>query len=171
MDPHLRKHQPAATFSARPAGGAVDREIDAAGGLTQADRVGEIRLDPIGGVDEVAGPGAPRHPANALAVPREPPGGHATPSDQAAVRTQGPASVTATVCSTCADRLASAVTTVQPSWSILTSAPPTFSIGSIASTIPGRSRRPDPSRPWFGTLGGSCMARPMPCPTNSRTTE
>jgi len=28
---------------------------------------------------------------------------------------------------------------------------------------------PWPSRPWFGTLGSSCMARPMACPTNSRT--
>lgn len=54
--------------------------------------------------------------------------------------TSGPSAVTATVCSQCAESLPSAVTTVQPSPSTRTSCVPRFTIGSIASTIPGCSR-------------------------------
>lgn len=45
----------------------------------------------------------------------------------------GPDSVIATVCSTCADRFASAVTTVRLSLSVRVFAVPTFTFGSIAT--------------------------------------
>src|SRR5690349_2733507 len=86
------------------------------------------------------------------------------------VNTSGSASVTAMVCSKCAARLPSRVTAVQPSSSTFTSQLPIVTIGSMASTMPGRSWGPRPGSPKFGTCGSSCSARPMPCPTNARTT-
>src|SRR6266480_1071982 len=87
------------------------------------------------------------------------------------VSTSGSPSVTATVCSKCAAKLPSLVTAVQPSSRILTSQLPIVIIGSIASTIPGRSCGPRPGSPKFGTCGSSCRARPIPCPTKARTTD
>src|SRR5207244_1681658 len=87
------------------------------------------------------------------------------------VSTSGSPSVTATVCSKCAAKLPSLVTAVQPSSRILTSQLPIVIIGSIASTIPGRSCEPRPGSPKFGTCGSSCRARPIPCPTKARTTD
>src|SRR3989449_8643362 len=60
------------------------------------------------------------------------------------VRTTGPAAVQARVCSKCAERLRSAVTTVHWSSSVRVSGPPTLTIGSIAMP------RPSP----IGGLGG-----------------
>src|SRR5712691_849912 len=87
------------------------------------------------------------------------------------VNTSGSPSVTATVCSKWAARLPSFVTAVHPSSRILTSQLPIVTIGSIASTMPGRSCGPRPGSPKFGTWGSSWSARPMPCPTNARTTD
>src|SRR5947208_321561 len=87
------------------------------------------------------------------------------------VSTSGSPSVTATVCSKWAARLPSLVTAVHPSSRILTSQLPIVTIGSIASTIPGLGCGPRPGSPKFGTWGSSCSARPMPCPTNARTTD
>src|SRR2546426_3890378 len=87
------------------------------------------------------------------------------------VRTSGSASVTAIVCSKCAARLPSRVTAVHPSSRTFTSQLPIVTIGSIASTMPGRSWGPRPGSPKFGTWGSSCSARPIPWPTNARTTE
>src|SRR5438445_9869605 len=87
------------------------------------------------------------------------------------VSTSGPLSVTAIVCSKWAARLPSLVTAVHPSSRILTSQLPIVTIGSIASTMPGRSCGPRPGSPKFGTWGSSWSARPMPCPTNARTTD
>src|SRR5256712_3303965 len=86
------------------------------------------------------------------------------------VSTSGSPSVTATVCSKWAARLPSLVTAVHPSSRILTSQLPIVTIGSIASTIPGRSCGPRPGSPKFGTLGSSWSAPPMPFPTKARTT-
>src|SRR3990170_759863 len=86
------------------------------------------------------------------------------------VSTSGPDSVTATVCSKCAARLPSSVTAVQRSASTRTPQCPIVTIGSIASTIPGRRSGPFPGSPKFGIWGSSCSSRPMPCPTNARTT-
>lgn len=58
------------------------------------------------------------------------------------VRIRGSPSVTATVSSTCADKLPSAVTTVQPSGFVTTANPPALTIGSMANTIPGRNSGP-----------------------------
>src|SRR5688572_8251954 len=66
---------------------------------------------------------------------------------QGTVRTSGPSSVTAMVCSTWADRLPSRVTTVQPSSRVRVSGPPTFTMGSTANTIPARSSGPFPGGP------------------------
>src|SRR5688572_23703152 len=52
------------------------------------------------------------------------------------VRTQGPLSVTAMVCSKWAERLRSLVTAVHPSSSTSTSGEPAFTIGSTAMTRP-----------------------------------
>ena len=58
------------------------------------------------------------------------------------VNTIGPVGVTHSMCSHCADRLWSLVTTVQPSSSSRTRADPAVSMGSMASTMPGRRRGP-----------------------------
>src|SRR6184192_1214732 len=99
--------------------------------------------------------------------------GHATWTERPVrlVRTSGSVSVTAIVCSKWAARLPSLVTAVHPSSRILTSQLPIVTIGSIASTIPGLSCGPRPGSPKFGTWGSSWSARPMPCPTNARTTD
>ena len=52
-----------------------------------------------------------------------------------------------------------------------TPGPPKLTIGSIARTSPGSSFGPSPGRPKLGTCGSSCNEVPIPCPTNSRTTE
>ena len=67
-----------------------------------------------------------------------------------AVSTHGPSAVIATVCSKCAARLPSAVTTVQPSSSRTVSGPPSTTIGSMASAMPGRSRGPAARPPVVG---------------------
>ena len=59
-----------------------------------------------------------------------------------AVRISGPSSVMATVCSKCADTLASAETTVQPSASVFVFPVPRFTIGSMAITVPTLRRMP-----------------------------
>ena len=59
-----------------------------------------------------------------------------------AVRMRGPSSVTATVCSKCALRFPSTVTTVHLSGSVRVFAEPTFTIGSMASVIPASSFGP-----------------------------
>ena len=53
----------------------------------------------------------------------------------------------AIVCSAWADRLPSAVTTLQPSSSIRVSGRPAFTMGSTANTMPGRSFGPRPGGP------------------------
>src|SRR5262249_42862290 len=67
------------------------------------------------------------------------------------LNTYGPCSTIATECSKCADRLPSEVTAVQPSSFTCTSAPPAFSMGSMASTMPSRRRMPRSGCPKFGT--------------------
>ena len=64
-----------------------------------------------------------------------------------AVRIHGPADVTATECSKCADRLPSDVTAVQPSASTFTEGRPMLTIGSMARTMPSASRGPRPAGP------------------------
>src|SRR5437588_911802 len=92
-------------------------------------------------------------------------------SGESLVRTIGPSSPTATVCSKCADGLWSRVRTVHPSASMTTSEVPMLTIGSIASVIPRRSTTPLPGLPKFGICGSSWSLRPIPWPANSRTTE
>jgi anti-sigma regulatory factor (Ser/Thr protein kinase) len=60
------------------------------------------------------------------------------------VRMRGPSSVTATVCSQCAARDPSVVTTVHSSSRILVRVVPRVSIGSMASTEPAASSGPRP---------------------------
>src|SRR6266850_2665142 len=60
--------------------------------------------------------------------------------DHGRVRTLGPSSVTAMVCSQWLDSFPSRVTTVQPSGSVSTSCVPRLIIGSMARTMPGRMR-------------------------------
>src|SRR5262249_11886880 len=86
------------------------------------------------------------------------------------VKTSGPSSVTAIVCSKCAARLPSLVTAVQPSSRMRTSYEPIVTIGSMATTMPGLSCGPWPGSPKFGICGSSCRFRPIPWPTNARTT-
>ena len=64
----------------------------------------------------------------------------ATPPSSA-VSTHGPSGVMATVCSKCAAREPSLVTTVQPSSSSTVAGSPTVTIGSIASARPGHELR------------------------------
>ena len=71
------------------------------------------------------------------------------------VRTSGPLSVTATVCSKCADSEPSFVEIDQRSSAIQTSGPPALIIGSIASVIPSESSGPRPGWPKFGMCGSS----------------
>src|SRR6267143_1015212 len=61
-------------------------------------------------------------------------------SDHGRVKTSGPPSVTAMVCSKWAEYFPSRVTTVQPSPSVRVSCVPMLIIGSTASTRPARSR-------------------------------
>src|SRR5205085_10670288 len=63
------------------------------------------------------------------------------------VKISGPSFVIKTVCSKCADRVPSAVRTVQPSSSKRTSALPMLIIGSIASVMPDFNLGPLPRRP------------------------
>src|SRR5215203_7124132 len=70
----------------------------------------------------------------------------ATPPSSA-VRTHGPSGVIATVCSKCAAREPSLVTTVQPSSSSTVAGSPTVTIGSMARVRPGTSLGPRPGRP------------------------
>ena len=80
----------------------------------------------------------------------------------AAVNTHAPSSVIATECSKCAERLPSAVTTVQPSSNARTAPPPALSIGSMARASPFCKRTPRPAVPKLGTSGRSCIAPPIP---------
>src|SRR2546428_179068 len=86
------------------------------------------------------------------------------------VSTSGPLSVTAMVCSKCAARLPSLVTAVHPSSRMRTSYEPIVTIGSMATTMPFLSCGPWPGSPKFGICGSSCRFRPIPWPTNARTT-
>ena len=70
------------------------------------------------------------------------------------VRTSGPSSVTATVCSVWAAHAPSAVRTLQPSSSTTVSSVPALTMGSMASTLPDRRRGPVP--------GGRCCGPPGP---------
>src|SRR5262245_32102347 len=63
------------------------------------------------------------------------------------LRTTGPSSVMATECSKWAESFRSFVTAVHPSASTSTSCVPALTIGSIASTNPGFSRKPLPGLP------------------------
>src|SRR5687768_14402356 len=72
-------------------------------------------------------------------------GGGCVPVDL--VSTSKPASVTATVCSHCAERLWSLVTMVQPSASSRIPALPALIIGSMVKVMPGSSSSPAPARP------------------------
>src|SRR5436309_11622516 len=63
-------------------------------------------------------------------------------SSSIADKISGPSRPTATVCSKCADSEPSRVATVQPSGRVTTSGPPTFTMGSIASTCPSMSLGP-----------------------------
>src|SRR5919106_3754182 len=62
------------------------------------------------------------------------PANRVVPAGQGRVRTSGPLSVTATVCSKWADSDRSLVTTVQPSSRVSVSAAPALTMGSMAST-------------------------------------
>ena len=62
-----------------------------------------------------------------------------------------PSSVTSSVCSNCADRLPSVVTTVQLSGHCVSFGFPAFTIGSIVNTIPGRIF----PFPWLSALNPS----------------
>src|SRR3954463_12674373 len=73
------------------------------------------------------------------------------------VRIRGPSSVTATVCSQCAAREPSAVTTVHSSSSTTVLVVPRVSIGSIASTEPGARYGPRPGAPSLGRHGSMCI--------------
>ena len=84
--------------------------------------------------------------------------------DDAVVWRGGPSSVTATVCSQCAAREPSLVTTVHSSSSTRVLTVPSVSIGSIASTEPGANSGPRPGTPSLGRNGSMCICRPMPCP-------
>src|SRR6516162_4740207 len=86
------------------------------------------------------------------------------------VKISGSDSVMSTVCSKWADNEPSCVTTVQPSFKIFTPGRPALTIGSMAIVMPGRSFGDDLPSTKFGTWGSSCIERPTPCPTNSRTT-
>src|ERR1017187_8164849 len=90
--------------------------------------------------------------------------------DVSHVKISGSLSVTSTVCSKWADIEPSRVTTVQPSFKIFTSAEPALTIGSIARVMPARSFSSMFRSTKFGICGSSCIERPTPCPTNSRTT-
>src|ERR1051325_8991986 len=81
-----------------------------------------------------------------LDVASEPIGGAGcTPAES--VKTSKPSSVTATVCSHCAERLWSLVTMVQPSASSRIAALPALIIGSTVNVIPGSSASPAPGLP------------------------
>src|SRR5256885_16199313 len=89
--------------------------------------------------------------------------------DHGRVRTWGPFSVTAMVCSQWLESFPSRVTTVQPSGNVSTSCVPRLIIGSMARTIPRRIRgfgcpRAQRESPQFGTCGSSwrCVAMPRP---------
>src|SRR5262249_1419909 len=90
------------------------------------------------------------------------------------VKISGSPLVIRTVCSKWADSEPSIVTTVQPSFNIFISGQPAFTIGSMAIVMPGFSlgefRLSSSGSSKFGTCGSSCIVRPTPCPTNSRTT-
>ena len=86
------------------------------------------------------------------------------------VRLSQPFSVTSTVCSNWAEREPSRVTAVQ--------LPPRFGFltAEVDHGLDGEDHAryrvsPSPFRPKCGTWGGSWKSKPMPCPTNSRTTE
>src|SRR5207237_8783251 len=67
------------------------------------------------------------------------------------VRISGSSFVIRTVCSKCAEGIPSAVRTVHPSSSHLTSDAPMSTIGSLARVLPAFSCRTPPRFPYFGT--------------------
>ena len=71
------------------------------------------------------------------------------------VKISGSPSVTAMVCSQCAEGCPSRVTTVHPSGRNFTLATPAFTIGSMASVMPGRSSGVLPPLTKLGTCGSS----------------
>src|SRR5437773_11785197 len=87
------------------------------------------------------------------------------------VRISGSPFVTRTVCSKCADGSPSAVRTVHPSSSNLTSDTPILIIRSIASVIPAFNFGPLPRLPQLGLRGSSCIFGLTPWRTHSLTTE
>ena len=74
-------------------------------------------------------------------------GSQISPSSARSVRTSQPSSVTSTVCSHCAERLWSLVTTVQPSASSFTWRLPALIMGSMVKVMPGCRTSPVPGRP------------------------
>src|SRR5262249_56054832 len=90
---------------------------------------------------------------------------HVPTALRTAVRIRGPSSVTATVCSKCAESEPSDEEIDHSSACMTTSGPPAVIIGSIASVIPGSSSGPRPGEPQFGICGSSWYARPTPSPT------
>src|SRR5690606_15710087 len=88
------------------------------------------------------------------------------------VKISGSFSVIRTACSNCADGRPSLATTIQASCKMSTAHAPALTMASMAIVIPGRNFGEDlPFSTKFGTCGSSCIERPTPCPTNSRTTE
>src|SRR5690606_13141837 len=94
-------------------------------------------------------------------------GAQSTPRNERSVSTIGPSFVTATVCSECDPRDPSALRSVQPSASVLSSSVVARNQGSRANTSPSRRGNPRPARPSLGTCGSPCMTRPTPCPPKS----
>src|ERR1043166_1244437 len=86
------------------------------------------------------------------------------------VKISTPVSVTAIVCSNCAESERSRVTAVQPSESTFTCGRPRLIIGSMGKKMPGLSTGPSPARPTWTMLGSSWNRRPRPWPQKSRTT-
>src|SRR3954471_1657895 len=81
------------------------------------------------------------------------------------VRILEPFSVTATVCSKCADSDSSSVEIDHSSSWRYTADEPALIIGSIANRRPGWRIGPWPGSPKLGIRGSSCIWRPTPWPT------
>lgn len=87
------------------------------------------------------------------------------------VNTSTPFPVMSKVCSNCAVKLPSAVTTVQPSLQVgARRRPPKVMMGSMVKAWPS-AILPGCQLRWCSTAGAAWKTLPMPCPTNSRTTD